>query len=363
VSELFEAVMHTQLEPIVIDGSHGEGGGQILRTALALSLATGRPFAIDRIRAKRTRPGLLRQHLTAVAAAAEVGRAVVEGAAPGSTRLVFRPTAIVPGRYTFAVGTAGSATLVLQTVLPALLNADGPSDLVLEGGTHNPWAPPFDFLARVFLPILTRLGASVTATIERHGFYPAGGGRFHVAIRPTGRLQRLTLTDRGVTIDRRVIALVSNLDRRIGEREVGVVQDKLGWPAETGSVEAPAAAGPGNVVMIEIASEQATEIFTGFGEMGVRAEAVAGRAVDEARKYLAADAPVGPYLADQLLAVLVAGSGGVFRTSALSRHTTTNIDVIRAMSGARIDVRPMSQTADAGRAGRDGSQMVQVDPC
>jgi RNA 3'-terminal phosphate cyclase (ATP) len=356
--------MHTQaqVEPRVIDGSHGEGGGQILRTALALALATGRPFAIDRIRAKRPRPGLLRQHLTAVAAAAEIGRATVDGATPGSDRLVFRPTAIVPGRYTFAVGTAGSATLVLQTVLPALVHADAPSELVLEGGTHNPWAPPFDYLARVFLPIVTRLGASVTATIERHGFYPAGGGRFHVAIRPTGRLARLDLLERGATIDRRAIALVANLERRIGERELNVVREKLGWPVESGVLVTPAASGPGNVVMIEIASEHVTEIFTGFGEVGVPAAAVAHHAVDGARKYLAADAPVGPYLADQLLTVLVTGSGGVFRTGALSRHATTNIDIIRAMTGARIEVRAAA-SSPSSRTGRDDTQIVQVDPC
>ena len=160
---------------LTIDGSAGEGGGQILRTSLALSLVTGKPFRIEKIRAGREKPGLLRQHLTAVNAAAAVGRAEVQGAALGSRELVFHPSAPAPGAYSFAVGTAGSTTLVLQTILPALLTAPGPSTVTLEGGTHNPFAPPHDFLARAFLPLLSRMGAEVAATLERPGFYPAGG--------------------------------------------------------------------------------------------------------------------------------------------------------------------------------------------
>src|SRR5581483_3600182 len=152
---------------LTLDGSFGEGGGQILRTALGLSLVTGTPFAIEKIRAGRQKPGLLRQHLTAVKAAAEVGRADVSGAEIGSMSLTFKPGTMQPGDYSFAVGTAGSATLVLQTVLPALLVASGPSRLSLEGGTHNPWAPPFDFLERAFLPLLARMGPRVTAALSR----------------------------------------------------------------------------------------------------------------------------------------------------------------------------------------------------
>src|SRR6185436_13785565 len=173
---------------ISIDGSFGEGGGQILRTALSLSLATGAPFRIENIRAQRPKPGLLRQHLTAVQAAAAVGRAHVEGHTAGSLALTFTPTGVFPGDYAFAVGTAGSATLVLQTILPPLLAAGGRTVVTLEGGTHNPWAPPFDFLKRVFLPIVNRLGPRVEVALERYGFYPAGGGRFSVTIDPSPEL-------------------------------------------------------------------------------------------------------------------------------------------------------------------------------
>jgi RNA 3'-terminal phosphate cyclase (ATP) len=214
---------------ITIDGSMGEGGGQVLRTSLALSLVTGKPFRIERIRAGREKPGLLRQHLTAVNAAAAVGGADVDGAALGSRELGFRPGAVRPGEHRFAVGTAGSATLVLQAVLPALLGARGSSSLVLEGGTHNPFAPPFDFLAKAFLPLLARMGAKVEARLERPGFYPAGGGRFHVAIEPVERLQRLDLPSRGEPKRRLARAMVSNLHRNIADRELKAVKDLLSW--------------------------------------------------------------------------------------------------------------------------------------
>ena len=175
--------------PLKIDCSMGEGGGQILRSSLALSLVMGRSIRIEKIRAGRKKPGLLRQHLTAARAAAEIGRAQVRGVELGSEELEFAPGVVVPGEYRFAVGSAGSATLVLQTVLPALLTASGPSQLVLEGGTHNPMAPPFDFLEKAFLPCIRRMGPRVEATLTRPGFYPAGGGAFEVAIEPVERLE------------------------------------------------------------------------------------------------------------------------------------------------------------------------------
>ena len=188
---------------ITIDGSEGEGGGQILRTALALSLVTGQPFRIERIRARRQKPGLLRQHLTAVEAAKSVGCAEVSGAAINSQVLEFRPGPVTPGNYRFAVGTAGSATLVLQTVLPSLLTASGPSTLTVEGGTHNPFAPPFDFLARSFMPLIHQMGPRVELELRTPGFFPAGGGRFHARIVPVKRLSRLILAERGAIRGRR----------------------------------------------------------------------------------------------------------------------------------------------------------------
>ncbi len=322
-----------------LDGSLGEGGGQVLRTALAMSLATGRPFRIERIRAKRIRPGLLRQHLTAVQAAVAVGRADVEGAAIESTDLTFTPRGITPGAYRFAVGSAGSATLVLQTVLPVLLTASAPSELTLEGGTHNPAAPPFDFLDRAFLPLVRAMGVGVDTTLERHGFYPAGGGRFHVQVRPCARLEPLELLTRGAIVRRQATALLSNLPEHIGRRELERVRARLGWVESALAIEQlKNLPGPGNVLMLEVSSEHVTEIFSAFGQHGVTAEHVASQAIDEVRGYLASGAPVGAHLADQLLVPMALGRGGMFRATGLSNHARTNIDVIRQFMDIAIDV-------------------------
>lgn len=324
---------------IVIDGSKGEGGGQILRTALALSLVTGKAFRIERIRAGRRKPGLMRQHLTAVHAAAEVGSANVTGDEIGSVALTFAPRAIRTGRFQFSIGTAGSCTLVLQTVLPALLVAAGPSDITLEGGTHNPYAPPFDFLQRAFVPILHRMHAAVDVRLERPGFYPAGGGRMTVQIEPSTALTRVDLTDRGEIRARRVRACVAQLPRSIAEREIRILQERLTWPAECYAVsEYPGSVGPGNVVMIDVESSSVTEVFTGFGEKGMRAEAVADGLVRGVREYLAVNAPIGPHLADQLLIPMALAGGGRFRTVSPTRHTLTNIDIVQVFCDVRIRV-------------------------
>ena len=325
---------------LTIDGSQGEGGGQILRTALALSLVTGTPFRIEQIRARRSKPGLLRQHLTAVNAAVVVGGAEVDGATLGSATLVFRPGAVKPGEYRFAIGTAGSTGLVFQTVLPGLLTGAAPSTLTLEGGTHNPAAPPFDFLARAFLPLIGRMGPRVEAVLGRPGFYPAGGGQCTFRITPTPRLAPLALLERGAIKRRGARAMVARLPRQIADRELVVVRNRLGWSDEelAAVVVDGGARGPGNVLLLEVESEHLTEVFSAFGEIGVRAEAVAERAVQEARRYLATGVPVGPNLADQLLLPLALAGAGAFRTIGLSSHSRTNLDVIRAFVANHISV-------------------------
>lgn len=324
---------------IHIDGFFGEGGGQILRTSLALSLITGEPFRITRIRAGRKSPGLLRQHLTSVMAATRVGSARVEGAAPGSQELTFEPQTLNGGHYEFAIGTAGSTTLVLQTILVPLLVAREPSTVVLEGGTHNPAAPSFDFLTRSFLPIVARMGARVEATLERPGFFPAGGGRIVVAIEPASKLGTLELLERGAIVAKHARAVVANLPYDIARREIAVMAERTGWPEHslqahtiTGSI------GPGNVVTIDIESEYVTEVVTAFGKRGVRAEDVAAHAVDEMQRYLDSNAAVGEHLADQLLLPMAVGGGGAFTTVHATPHTTTNAEVIAKFLGTRIVV-------------------------
>jgi RNA 3'-terminal phosphate cyclase (ATP) len=329
---------------IDIDGSQGEGGGQILRSALTLSLVTQEAFRITRIRAGRKRPGLMRQHLTAVEAAAQISNAGVDGAEVGSQELTFRPGAVCGGSYHFAVGTAGSTTLVFQTVFPALALAAQPSSLVLEGGTHNPFAPPFDFLARAFLPLIQRMGPSVTTSLERPGFYPAGGGRLRVEIQPAKVFGRLELLERGAVLSRRVVATVALLPRSIGEREVRVVCSRLGLAAADVEVlSIRDAAGPGNVVCIDLVSEHATEVFVGFGEKGVSAEQVGSKAAAEAAAYLEANVPVGAHLADQLILPLSLGSGGAFRTLEPTAHTRTQCDVVRAFLGMGVGIEKIDE--------------------
>lgn len=332
---------------LTIDGSRGEGGGQIFRTSLTLSLITGAPFRIERIRAGRAKPGLMRQHLTALEAAAAVGDAEVDGAVVGGQEVVFRPKRVRPGTYGFAVGTAGSAGLVLQTILLPLVVARAPSRLTLEGGTHNPAAPPFEFLTEALLPLLRRMGADVDARLERAGFYPAGGGRMTIDVTDGGSLRALHLLQRGRTLRRRARALVSRLSRQIADRELAVIRSRLGWDGEEleAVVLSEGMAGPGNVVLLSIESEHVVEVFTGFGEVGVRAEAVAERVAQDARRYLAADVPVGPHLADQLLLPMALARGGAFRTVPLSRHASTNLEVIGQFLGTPIDVTPVGDTA------------------
>jgi RNA 3'-terminal phosphate cyclase (ATP) len=333
---------------IAIDGSTGEGGGQVLRTALTMSLVTGTPFRVDNIRAGRRKPGLMRQHLTAVIAAAEISDARVEGAELGSRALTFTPGRVKSGAYVFAVGTAGSATLVLQTVLAPLLLASGPSTLTLEGGTHNPWAPPFDFFDRVLAPLINRMGPGVTSSLTKHGFYPAGGGRFTVALRPCARLARLDVLERGEIVGRKASVMIANLPAHIAERELTTALRMLNWGSDAGSIDViTGAPGPGNIVMVETVAAHATEICTGFGEMRTTAEAVATQAATEMRRYLAAGVPVGLHLADQLMPLMALGAGGSYRTLALTRHATTNAGIIRQF--VDVDITVTTESRDVVR--------------
>ena len=255
---------------IEIDGSEGEGGGQVVRNSCALSLVTGQPFRITNVRGRREKPGLMRQHVTAIEAACRIG-AACEGVTVGSSEIMFTPGKVVAGDYHFAVGTAGSTSLVLQTVLMPLLGADGPSRLVLEGGTHNMMAPPFEFLSRAFLPVLGRMGAQVSARLLRHGFYPRGGGRIEVEIVP-GALAPIDGTDRGMLKSVSATALLAALTFDIAEREIRTASKLLpDWPDDAFAVrQLPDAQGPGNVLLLEAEFEHVTEIVTGFGKLGCR---------------------------------------------------------------------------------------------
>ncbi len=320
------------LGPVEIDGASGEGGGQILRTALALALITGRPLRLRRIRAGRAKPGLRRQHLACVEAAALLGHAEVRGATLGSQDLELIPHAITGGELAIDIGTAGSTTLVVQTILVPALAAGLPLRAVITGGTHNPLAPPFEFLDRVYLPHLRAMGADVTLTLDRHGFASSGAGRAHgqltLTVGATGALRPIEVVTAGPITSRRATAILARLATHVGARELAVVQDRLGFAASECEVREIVADATANVLLLEIERAEGRELVSAFGEQRVRAELIARRACADLAAFLAADVPVGEHLADQLLLPLAVAGGGRFRAAPLSLHATTNIETI-----------------------------------
>jgi RNA 3'-terminal phosphate cyclase (ATP) len=328
---------------ITIDGSLGEGGGQVLRSALTLSLITGCPLRMINIRAKRSKPGLMRQHLTAVQAAATIGAAEVDGAAAGSQSLLFQPQTVKGGDYRFAIGTAGSCTLVLQTVLPALLATGVEARLQLSGGTHNPMAPPADFLQLAYLPLLRQMGADIEMSLSRYGFYPAGGGELELQLAAGNPLQPLYLFERGALQRASAEALIASLPAQIGERELETLSRTLSWdPSQLHLRGISNSQGPGNALVAKLEYEHVTEVFTTFGEKRVSAEKVAGKLCRQIKAYQKNNAPVGPHLADQLLLPL-AIAGGEFVTGKPTQHTLTNMETINAFMP---DCLASQETAD-----------------
>ena len=321
---------------ITIDGAEGEGGGQVVRNACALSLATGQPFQIANVRGGREKPGLMRQHVTAIEAACAIGEGgACEGVSVGSTEIIFRPGSVRGGEYRFAVGTAGSTGLVLQTVLMPLLMADAPSRLVLEGGTHNMLAPPFEFIAKAFLPVINRMGPRVEARLVRHGFYPGGGGRIDVDIAPAP-LAAIDCVERGSLLRTSAIAFIAGLPFDIAEREITCARQLIDWPERSFAVrELPEERGPGNILLLEAEYEHVTEVVSGFGQLGVPAERLAKRAAGRMNGYLESTAFAGPYLADQLLLPFALAGGGTFTTVKPSQHALTAADVIERFTGRR----------------------------
>lgn len=325
---------------ITIDGTTGEGGGQVLRSSLALSMATGQPFRVTNIRKKRAKAGLLRQHLTSVLAARDVAGAEVVGAAMGSTEVTFRPKRVKAGSYSFAVGTAGSCLLVLATILVPLAMAEGPSALVLEGGTHNPAAPPYPFVEASLFPALARVGIEARGTLERAGFYPAGGGRLRVELEGGARLRHLSLLHAGALLARRARGVVANLPPGVGAREVETFTAAAGWPKDADArpevLRDPL--GPGNVLVATLEYEHVTCVLTEFGEKGVPAERVGGRLAAEVTRFTAAGVPVCEHLADQLLLPLALGAGGEFRTVRPTPHFDAQCTLLRAFLGVEVRV-------------------------
>jgi RNA 3'-terminal phosphate cyclase (ATP) len=371
---------------IEIDGSEGEGGGQILRTSLTLSLVTGRPVALAQIRAGRRPPGLRPQHLASVRAAAEIGRASVEGDQVGSRCLTFRPGGVVPGRYRFAIGTAGSASLVLQTIhLPlALARPGAPSDVAITGGTHVSSSPSFEFLDVAWSAWMARLGAPLHLGLVRPGFYPRGGGEIVARIPGSAELAALpglpalpahaarpeAFPERPLAASGRLPdlgagggagrvtgrAVVAGLPAGIASRMRARVLSRLatsGIACELAVDVVPPPAGPGAYVVLVDAGAVAPAVFTGLGERGKRAERVADEALDALLAHrgggaLAAGAAVvEEHAADQIVLPLALAPGrSRLAVRSVSRHLLTNLAVIR-----RFVARAVRCTAQPGEPG------------
>ncbi len=313
---------------IEIDGSHGEGGGQILRTSLSLSAVLRRPFRIKNVRRARSKPGLRPQHLAAVHALTEITGASVSGDGLGSTRLQFEPGAIRTGRFAFEITTAGSLSLLLQAVLPPLVFAQGPSQIALTGGTHVPFSPTYHYLAEIFCPFLRRLGIVVSMDLQHYGFYPRGGGRVSVTVAPGAILQPIHLTETGALRSIRGLSAVANLPMHIAARQRQACLQNLarhGYSAdlESKAVEAP---GPGSFLFLKIERNTGMAGFSALGARRKRAEAVGMEAAEQAIAHLATGACLDPHLADQIVPYLAMAPGtSLFTTSRISEHLLTNL--------------------------------------
>ena len=309
---------------IRVDGGPGEGGGQILRTALALSAATGQGFEMTRIRADRPRPGLLAQHTAAVRATAMICGAKIGGAFEGSPDLRFEPGAIQPGQFRFEIATAGAATLLAQTVLAPLATCGEPSRVDVTGGTHVPGSPAFDYLSRHWSVAVEALGLAVRLELLRAGFHPTGGGELRAEVAPWKRPASIRLEDRGALVEVRGISLASRLKGSIAERQAGAARRRL-WEARRleAAVDtvSPPAASPGSFLLLEAVFEKSRAAFGLLGERGVRPESLGDRVARQLLKFLDGEGAVDSHLADQLaVALALSGEGGVVTTDEVTRH-------------------------------------------
>lgn len=342
-----DVVLHPAKDgnPLVIDGSAGEGGGQLLRSSLTLSMATGTPFVLDKIRAGRKKSGLMRQHLTCVKAAALVCNAQVEGAEVGSSRILFRPGPIAHGEHELDIGSAGSVALVLQTLaLPlALPNERGQrSRIVVRGGTHAKWAPPFPFLQEAWLPLVRRVGADISLELKNYGFYPAGGGEVVMTVSPfrdSETWKPLHLGESSGIIGKLELrAIVSSLSEGIARRELTAAAELLQGTSLEMASETVRSPGPGNAMWL-VARDEATglaNVFSGIGDQGVRAEDIGADVAKAFLAWQASGAAVEEHLADQVMLPIALAGAGTYTCSELSLHAKTHVEVIHAFTEKRM---------------------------
>jgi len=313
------------MKPIQLNGSNG--GGQMLRTALSLSMITGQAFRMVNIRGQRQKPGLMRQHLTCVKAACEISNGTVDGAEMGSTEIVFQAGEIQGGSYEFAIGTAGSTSLLYQTLFPALLHANEDSELTLKGGTHNPLAPPFEYLDHVFLPALQRMGISTSLNLLETGFTPIGGGVIQANIAPSHGFDSMEWHERGEPSEHKILIPYRDLRQDIPERVAKAAQTAMP-DADCHLNELQSGKGPGIACMIESSFTNAASLSTIYGAKNMSSERVGKNAVKNMQTFIGCDVPVDRHLADQLLLPMALAGEGSFTTMHLDNHVPSNISVI-----------------------------------
>lgn len=345
---------------IDVDGTHGEGGGQILRTSLAMSVLTGQPLRIRGIRGRRPKPGLMPQHLQAVHAAAAISQARVQDAKLGSTELTFEPRSLNAGDYTFDIRTAGALTLVLQTVMIPLSFARAASRVTVVGGTHVPWSPSFHYLAEHWLHYLQCCGYHIRAALDRPGFYPKGGGHVSVEIEPAAAaLRPLSLLERGRLRHVRGLSMVANLDVSIAVRQRQRAMQRLLRHGVNIDIEVVhmRAYSPGTMLLLIAEFEHAQCCYSALGARGKPAEQVADEAVDAFEAFLETDAAIDEHLADQLIVPLAAVVGrSELRPARITQHLVTNADVVRLFLPVEIVID--------GAIGTTGSVSIQGSgPC
>ena len=328
-------------EAILIDGNYGEGGGQIIRSALSLSMITGRPFRLTNVRAKRSKPGLAHQHVTAIRASAEISAAHADGAELGARQFSFTPGPVRAGAHRFDIGTAGAASLVFQTLLPALARVDGASSLVITGGTHVPWSPPFHYLEQVFCPVLGRLGFHCDLAIRRWGFYPKGGGEIEATVTTASPGAAVAMDEPFHLESVSGLSAGSRLPDHVRLRQARQLETRLrraGIRADVAVMDVTALS-PGSFAFLCAHGGSSAAGFSSLGERGKPAERVADEAADGLLVFLAAKAALEAHLADQLLIYLAMIPGSQrFTVAAVTEHLLTNAWVIEQFLPVRFDI-------------------------
>jgi RNA 3'-terminal phosphate cyclase (ATP) len=335
----------SDIKTVSIDGSSGEGGGQILRTSLTLACITGKRLHIENIRAARRRPGLARQHLSCVEAACRISEGKYTGAKAGSKVLDFLPGPVRSGDYNFDIGSAGSASLVIQTVLPTLFLTDGPSKVTVTGGTHNPWAPPYDFLVESFFPAIEQAGFKARCKLIKHGFYPAGGGRIQIDIQPWRNNTQAKIDicepEEKIRIDARIYT--AKLSAHIAQKQKKLLKKSKLKIDNIETIDVTDSDGPGNCITLFVRGRRTT-VFTAFGKRGKPSEEVVREIINPADSFLTGSGAVDSFLADQLLIYMAITGAGCFTTNELSGHLSTNIQTIKRFLDVDFDIEPVEKS-------------------